>query len=183
MAQLSSLNDPIELGSPAPAFELPEVRGGLVRLSDVLRTGRAALVFYRGGWCPICNRQLARLSERYDEFRSRRTEIVAISNDIPRAGAVAGIGPEFPVVYDGVGTVLAAYGLIAYRRDPLGWLLAKRGYAHPAVVVVRSDGRVEWVYRGASYRDRPTPDRILAAIDVQRGLDAVGGPAANHAQR
>lgn len=37
-------------GDRAPAFELPDVRGELVRLGDLLARGPVVLAFYRGVW-------------------------------------------------------------------------------------------------------------------------------------
>lgn len=155
------------VGDEAPDFTLPDVRGGRVSLTDILQNGRAALVFYRGGWCPICNKQLARLTERYAEFQQRRVEILAISNEEVRHGkkVLDKIGPPYPLLLDQTSEVIARYGLVVDRRDPLGWILRKRAYAHPAVVLVGQDGRIQWFYRGRTYRDRPQPEHILEAAD------------------
>jgi hypothetical protein len=44
------------VGNLAPGFSLPDARGGSFALSDALSRGPVVLVFYRGGWCPYCNR-------------------------------------------------------------------------------------------------------------------------------
>ncbi|GAC1442643.1 MAG: hypothetical protein NVSMB52_00080 [Chloroflexota bacterium] len=46
MANMTGLST----GDRAPNFELPDERGNLWVLSDVLRRGPAVLVFYRGKW-------------------------------------------------------------------------------------------------------------------------------------
>lgn len=154
--------------SLAPDFTLPEVRGGTVSLASELAQHRAVIVFYRGGWCPICNHQLAQLSAAHEEFRARGAQVLAISNDVVRKGAdaLAGVGPPYPVLVDAESHVIRHYGLvIAGPRDPLGWALGKRAYAHPAVVIVDRQGRVAWTYRGRNYRDRPKVRAILEALD------------------
>lgn len=153
---------------PAPDFVLRDVRGPQIRLFTLLERGRVVLVFYRGGWCPICNVQLGRLSAAYDQFAERGVEIVAISNDVVRKGkeALESVGPKYPVVVDPESEVITAYGAVVSRRDPLVWVLGKQAYAHPMVLIVERDGRVSWAYRGANYRDRPSVARILAALDA-----------------
>lgn len=47
------------VGEKAPAFELPGADGDTVRLDELLRRGPVVLSFYRGGWCPYCNLELA----------------------------------------------------------------------------------------------------------------------------
>ena len=152
-------------GTLVESFRLPDVRGGNVSLDDVVARGRVVLVFYRGGWCPLCNRQLAELSSRYEEFRKAGIEILAISNEEVEQGqrVLDKLGPPFPLLLDRQAEVIRRLGLLVGRRDVLGWVLRKRGYAHPAVVIVGSDRRIQWSYRGRTYRDRPSADEILKA--------------------
>lgn len=155
--------------SLVPDFELPDVRGGTVRLSDVLQRDRAVLVFYRGGWCPICNAQLGKLSAAHEEFRARGAEVLAISNEAVRQGekVLQKIGPPYPLLLDERSEVIGQLGLTVSRRDPLGWALRKEGYAHPAVMIVGRDGALRWQYVGKTYRDRPKVSAILAALDAR----------------
>lgn len=157
------------VGAIAPAFTLPDVRGGEVSLDDIVRDRRAVLVFYRGGWCPICNHQLNRLSAAYERFTERGAEILAISNERVREGekVLRSIGPPYPLLLDEGGEVIGRYALSVAKRDPLGWMLQKHGYAHPAVIVVGEGRRIEWAYVGKSYRDRPKVERILAALSPE----------------
>jgi peroxiredoxin len=39
-----------KIGDQAPDFELPDVSGAAVRLSDLLARGPVVLTFYRGTW-------------------------------------------------------------------------------------------------------------------------------------
>ena len=41
------------VGTVSPDFRLPDVRGDLVSLTDLLRDGPVVVTFYRGGWCPL----------------------------------------------------------------------------------------------------------------------------------
>lgn len=167
----------LSVGDEAPDFVLPDVRGGDVSLAEVLEHRRVTLVFYRGGWCPICNHQLAELSSRYAEFSERNIEILAISNEEVRQGkkVLDKVGPPYPLLLDSSGEVIARYALTVPKRDPLGWMLRKHGYAHPAVVLVGQDRRVQWIYRGRTYRDRPRPAQIIEAADSESPREDLSG--------
>lgn len=160
-------------GALVDSFTLPDVRGGNVALEDVLSRARAVIVFYRGGWCPLCNRQLAELSSRYEEFRKAGLEILAVSNEEVTQGrrVLDQIGPPFPLLLDSSSDVIGRLGLVVGKRDPLGWVLRKRGYAHPAVVIVDENRCIQWSYVGRTYRDRPSPDHILEAARSARRRD------------
>ena len=86
------------------------------------------LVFYRGGWCPICNKQLAELSIRHGDFQNTGVEIVALSNETAENGKIIlkKIGPIFPLLYDVDSKVIKSYNTVVQKRDPLGWILGKK---------------------------------------------------------
>jgi peroxiredoxin len=46
------MSDLLAIGSPAPSFAAPASDGKTYRLSDLLRTGAVALVFYPGNNTP-----------------------------------------------------------------------------------------------------------------------------------
>lgn len=163
-------------GALAPDFTLPEVRGPIVSMSDSLENSRVVLVFYRGGWCPLCNIQLRRLSEHYAGFEERNHKLLAISNEEVQVRDK--IDAPYPLLFDRDSIVLAKYGLVVGKRDPLGWMLRKNDYAYPTVFLVGQDGLIRWIYRGQNYRDRPSPAAILEAADndpVVRRLDLGDG--------
>lgn len=150
-------------------FKLPDVRGGEVVLSEVLSQGRVLLLFYRGGWCPLCNRQLQKLSEQYEAFSERQVEVLAISNEAVEQGekVLRNIGPPYPLLLDTSSETLKELGLITEKRDLWARVMRKHDFAHPAALLVDTDHRVQWSYRGRNYRDRRSVSTLLDAIDAR----------------
>lgn len=171
-----------EINERMPDFELPSVRGGTVRLSHATRERTAVLVFYRGGWCPICSTQLASLSTDYEAFRRLGAEIIAISNEEVEKGLelLKKAGPPFLLLQDPKSELLRTLGLVVQKRDPLGVMLRKHEYAIPAVFIVDHDRVVRWKYVGKDYKDRPANATILealAAVTAKEERAAFGMPA------
>lgn len=72
---------PIAVGSIAPTATLPCIDGSQVDLAALFAAKPTILIFYRGGWCPFCNRHLASLADAEIELRQMGYQIVAISPD------------------------------------------------------------------------------------------------------
>jgi mycoredoxin-dependent peroxiredoxin len=70
----------IEIGQPAPDFELPDQNRELVRLSGF--RGRAVLlVFYPFTFTPICHGELCSLDGRAGHLTERGVQVLAVSCD------------------------------------------------------------------------------------------------------
>ena len=50
-------------GAKAPDFTGFDQNGNEIKLKDLVKKGPVVLVFYRGYWCPYCNKALKRLEE------------------------------------------------------------------------------------------------------------------------
>ncbi len=61
-------------GEKMPDFVLPDEKGHLVSLDQLLKKGPVAVTFHRGHWCPYCRINTRALAEAQDaDRRSRRT--------------------------------------------------------------------------------------------------------------
>ncbi|MGD1851610.1 MAG: peroxiredoxin family protein [Cyanophyceae cyanobacterium] len=70
-------------GQPAPDFELPNVKGSSVRLSEKVNAGPVILSFYRGQWCPYSNLELKALQNALPELEKRGAQLIAVSPQTP----------------------------------------------------------------------------------------------------
>jgi len=68
----------LEVGSIAPNFELKSAIGEVFSLKDALKTKQVIVVFYRGQWCPYCNRHLSNLSDSLNYLENKNAVVVAI---------------------------------------------------------------------------------------------------------
>ena len=50
---------PLLIGETIPNAKVLNSEGKALELNDILSQKPTVLVFYRGGWCPYCNRQLS----------------------------------------------------------------------------------------------------------------------------
>jgi peroxiredoxin len=179
IAQIDFAKRAPDVGESVSDFELPDVRGGAVRLSDLLRKGRVVLIFYRGGWCPYCNIQLAALRDRQDEIIAAGATVVAISPQMPSVALSHAdqTGLPFPILADEGNRVAREYGLLFALDDnaqvqhraiglDLGTVNGDSSWelAAPATFLLDGKGTVRWRAVSGDWRWRPGPDEILEAL-------------------
>lgn len=68
-----------EVGAEAPDFELPDINGQMLRLSDL--RGRYVLLDFWGSWCGPCRASIPSLVKLYDKLKGENFEMVGIALD------------------------------------------------------------------------------------------------------
>jgi peroxiredoxin len=79
---------PLAVGATAPGVTVTSADGTAFDLGAALSAKPTVLLFYRGGWCPYCNRELGELAEFESQFTALGYQIIAFSTDAP-----AGLAP------------------------------------------------------------------------------------------
>ena len=169
----------LQVGDLAPDFTANDFRGEKFTLSDHYDEGPVILVFYRGGWCPYCNKHLQSLQARMEDFEKFGARLVAVSVDTVEKAAepVKGHNLTFDVISNPEGDIIKAYGLsfkvpveIREKYKEYGIdLKAASGrddglIAVPATYII-DEGKIIFAYADEDYTKRATPEQILAALD------------------
>ncbi len=74
---------PLLVGESIPNLTLASVSGEPVSLNKAIAEKPTILVFYRGGWCPYCNKQLAGLQAIEEDLKKMGFQVIALSTDSP----------------------------------------------------------------------------------------------------
>jgi peroxiredoxin Q/BCP len=101
----------VEVGQPAPEFDLPTAGGGRARLADF--KGRPLVVyFYPKDDTPGCTKEAQGFAEAYPEFQAAGVALVGISKDSPASHDRfrAKYDLPFMLASDERGEVVEAYG-------------------------------------------------------------------------
>ncbi|GLB61128.1 TlpA disulfide reductase family protein [Cytobacillus sp. NCCP-133] len=108
----------LEKGNLAPDFELKDLEGNAVKLSDY--RGKAVLLNFWGSWCPPCRAEMPHMEKLYNKYKDENFDIVAVnltnteknSGDAERF--VEELGLTFTIPLDEKGAVGADYEVLAY---------------------------------------------------------------------
>lgn len=164
------------INSKAPEIKGTDQSGVPVNLKELRKKGPVVVVFYRGNWCPYCNRELKRFQDSLNLITERGAQIIAvtpegtegISKTVEKTGAV------FPILSDADMKIAKSYA-VAYDVDErtVGRyknagidLLALNGQKQaqlpvPAVYVINKEGSIAYRYFDADYRKRVWVKEIL----------------------
>ena len=170
----------VRVGDTVPSFTLRNAVGDRVSLDDLVATGPAVLVFYRGGWCPYCNLALRTYQrELLPQLGAWGATLAAISPQTPdqSLSTAEKAALSFEVLSDsgsrlarriGIAFEQAEEVLGAQRR--LGLDLAQvneEGSTElpmPTVLIVDPDRTVRFVDVHPDYTNRTEVADIIAAL-------------------
>ena len=170
----------VQVGDRLDNFTLDDALGRPVTLEQLVSSGPAVVVFYRGGWCPYCNLALRtyqhELIPELDRFDAR---LVAISPQTPDQSLSTAEKADlsFTVLSDPASRLAAQIGIAFQQADEvlaaqrqLGLDLAQVNaegatrLPRPTVLVVDRDRMVRFVDVKPDYTARTEVTDIAAAL-------------------
>lgn len=169
----------LPVGAKAPAFELPDAAGKMVRSEDLLALGPVVISFFRGRWCPYCVTELEAWRDLYSVVREWGGLVVGISPQTQRQSDFTAGHHKLPyALLTDEGSKLAeqfglAYTVPEYQRNYYRSILVNIPFVNgeeswrlplPATYVVGQDGTVLFAEAYADFRVRPEPEEALRPV-------------------
>lgn len=109
-AQKRGINDGLSIGEFAPPINGFDILGKQIKWANELKKGPVVVVFYRGSWCPFCNRYLKQLDDMLKESEFPAT-LIALSPQLPEFSEddIKDRNYGFQVLYDEGGYFMKSY--------------------------------------------------------------------------
>ncbi|MEM6299997.1 MAG: peroxiredoxin-like family protein [Bacteroidota bacterium] len=171
---------PLKISSTVPEEAmLTSLEGEEMLLTEVLAEKPTVLVFYRGGWCPFCNRHLAELQETLSPLQELGYQVVAVSADSYEKLSETSEKNELKYkLYSGADlSAFTAFG-IGYQLDDKtaekykGYgidLSASEGVLPvPSVFVFNKKGAVVFSHVDPNYKERLNAKVLLAVAEANK---------------
>jgi peroxiredoxin len=172
--------DSIKAGDVLEPFTLADATGSPVSLDEIVESGPAVIVFYRGGWCPYCNLALRTYQrELLPQLGALGARLVAISPQSPdeSLSTVEKAALEFTVLSDPASRLADRIGIAFEQADDvlaaqrtLGLDLSKVNaegavrLPRPTVLIVDQDRTVRFVDVQPDYTARTEVSDIVGAL-------------------
>ena len=169
----------LEVGQKAPQFVAFDQNGDKFNSSEVLKDKQLIVVFYRGQWCPFCNRHLSELQDHLEDFKKAGAQIVAITPEKTEniEKTIEKTKADFPVLWDKDNSIMESFGVnfilakdLQVKYKEYGVDLAKdngntsQTLPVPATFIINKNGKIKFLQYDTNYKNRSSAKEILEQL-------------------
>ena len=176
---------PLFIGDKAPEFLALDQFEKRVSLKDRLKNGPVVLVFYRGQWCPHCNRHMSQIQDSLQMILDAGASVIAIT---PEKGekierTIRKSGASFSIIYDENHRIMDKYQ-VSFKLS--GWKRFIYGFGGininkasgnkdsalpvPATYIIAEDGTIYTSHFNEDYTQRM---QVIEMLDVLKDLKPI----------
>lgn len=166
----------LKVGEHAPDFSGIDQNGETFNLYETLNGKPVVLMFYRGYWCPHCNKQLSQLEDSLSFITEKGGMVVAVTPEKPEniKKTLEKTGASFKIIYDTDLTIMNLYQ-VAFRLEESLLKKYKRwgidveetngnngpNLPVPATYIIGQDKKILYAFFDPDYKKRATVGKIL----------------------
>jgi len=171
----------LPVGVKAPLINAIDADSLKFDMNEALRQGPVVVIFYRGFWCPVCNKHLKQIQDSLSLISNKGATVIAISPEKPEylEKMEEKTGVKFRLLYDDGYKIANAYDvtftpkkseLIIYNTA-LGANLKEthsddsQRLPIPATYLISKDGKIAWRQFDPDYKNRSSVKDIIRAIE------------------
>lgn len=167
----------IAVGDDAPALTFTLQDGKAVKLSDLYQKQPVVVIFYRGYWCPVCNRYLADFAKNAKSIEDKGARIIAVTpqnyENVEKTEDKNKTG--FTIVSDADGSIMKAFDvdfnvtedyqdkvLKGLNTSIAGTNASNRAILPvPATYIIDTNGKIVYKQFDPDYRKRASVEDIV----------------------
>jgi len=168
-------------GDKAPDFVATDTEGNDVSLASLLEKGPAILMFYRGQWCPVCNRHLNAFQDSVQLLLAKGASVIAIAPETTENAqkTLENTKVKFPIIPDTEGKIMDAYKVsfkvtedyVSKIETHLNTNIAQNNGSSesklpvPATYIIQPDGTISYAHFDLNYTNRASVKELLAHLE------------------
>ena len=173
----SSAQKGLMIGSVAPSFKGKDNSGNTIELKELLKSNKAVvLFFYRGQWCPYCNKYLTQMQDSLQMLIKRGAYVVAVTpeNESNIDKTVEKTHASFSILQDAANKIMKDYDVLYTADDNTMAALKQYGIdldkssgnqdhdlPVPATYIIDRSGKISYVYFNKDYKQRVPVKTLL----------------------
>ncbi len=167
------------INSKAPDFKAKDQNGNEIVLKDLRKKGPVVIIFYRGYWCPYCNKELQRLQDSLQLIKDKGAQLIAVTPEKQEgiAKTIEKTKASYSIIADEDLKIMKAYS-VAYQVDDKTvsrYKMANIDLASnngqkpgsviylpvPAVYIINKDGEISYRFFNPDYKNQAPVKDIL----------------------
>lgn len=167
---------PLLVGENIPMVMLMSQQGEVVDLNKMVAKKPTILIFYRGGWCPYCSKQLSGLQEILGDLKGLGYQLIAISTDTPEGlnTSIKNEKLEYTLLSDSDLSVSKKFGL-AFKAPKAYWDLLPQSTGGkdidlllpvPSVFILSRTGEIMFEYINPDITKRLKPELLKVVAET-----------------
>jgi peroxiredoxin len=169
----------LSIHTAAPDFAAKDQHGAVFHLQSSLAGGPVLLVFYRGQWCPYCNKELKSLEDSLTLITRKGARLVAVTPELQEnvSKTIAKTGASYPILHDEGLKIMKLYD-VAYALDStwtaryikFGIDVAGNNGSNgnnlpvPAIYIIDRKGMIAYRFFEPDFRIRPSVAELISHL-------------------
>lgn len=168
----------LNVNDVAPQFAAKDQNGKEVNLKKLGKSGLVVMLFYRGQWCPFCNKQLSEMQDSISLIAAKGATVVAITPEKPEniKKTIEKTKASYSVLFDDGLKIMKDYKVAfavetlvieKYKSYGIDFTTANGNNGAnlpvPAVYIIKN-GKIIYRYFDADYKKRPSVKEILTHL-------------------
>jgi peroxiredoxin len=171
----------INIGDTIDNFQATDQYGETFDLYTKLQEGPLVIVFYRGKWCPVCNKHLSILQDSLQFISAYGAGLIAVSPEKTEYLEMTAkiTHAEYPLIHDYGYTISKAFDVAFVPNKTTitmynSALKADLKNAHsdksqqlpiPATYILSKEGKIVWRHFNPDYKQRAPVSVILSVLE------------------
>lgn len=166
----------LKVGDKAPGFTTTNHNGVKLNLYELLQKGKVVIVFYRGAWCPYCNKHMSRLQDSLNLILNKGATVIAITpeNNSSIDKTISKTKTTFNVIFDSAYVVMSKYGTAfkledkTFNKYKLFGIDVEESNGNkdhiltvPATFIINTNGKIDYLHFDENYKKRSTVSEII----------------------
>lgn len=170
----------LNVGDKAPELSFTTASNTKVTLASYYEKQPVVVIFYRGYWCPICNKHLSEFAEKSKEIEAAGAKLIAISSESYENSTktIANNKIDFIVISDLDGSIMKAFDVKFEVTKEYQDMIQEKLNASisetnankesvlpvPATFIIDKSGKIVYKQFDPNYKNRASIEDILAHL-------------------
>jgi len=174
-------NEHLNIGETAPKIVGIDQFGNKINSDKILEKNQILLIFYRGNWCPYCNKHLKSLEENLQKLQAKNIKVLLVSPEkvIKIKETSTKFDDSFSIIHDANDEIMNNYKVafnVTKENVPkyFEFTLNKvKEYNEkenlvlpvPATYLIGKDKKIKFVQYDPDYKNRSNIKAVLAKLN------------------